>query len=323
MLQTSRRRNPSNELTEAMMKKIEALPRDWLEQHFLAFTAEGMKALLDTCEKAYQMHAPEQTAQAQISESDDSQYLDTFLQKVRKDTLDVCPKSTYSILIFYKTNTMYILGSSLPFQNSANQKGHYLGKGCFGVVKAAIQIWPEARLSAMKVMNIAERIVDGHSIPDYTANYHNEFLISSDMGVASHIGVLKTTSLKAKKGPYKLYMPMEYLGTSLKTQMLTAKWSFEERLHLIVSLLGKIHHMHSIGIAHGDIKPDNLLLLNQVINIVDFGLSKRFAIPTFCKRSRNYICFRISEGSNLDLYSKGVIFHNLPRTYSKGCFLIA
>ena len=38
-----------------------------------------------------------------------------------------------------------------------------------------------------------------------------------------------------------------------------------------------VAYLHEKGIMHGDLKPDNILLMsNEVIKIADFGLAARF-----------------------------------------------
>ena len=54
--------------------------------------------------------------------------------------------------------------------------------------------------------------------------------------------------------------------------------------HIIITIVQTLHYMHSIGIAHGDIKPLNILFNSYgQLKISDFGLS------IICKKNSN--CF--------------------------------
>jgi len=41
-----------------------------------------------------------------------------------------------------------------------------------------------------------------------------------------------------------------------------------------LQILEGVEYLHSIGVGHRDIKPENILLDDETIKIIDFGLSR-------------------------------------------------
>jgi serine/threonine protein kinase len=57
-------------------------------------------------------------------------------------------------------------------------------------------------------------------------------------------------------------------------------WTQQELEKMMMSLVGTLSHMQSVGLCHRDLKPANLFLLNNGhIKVIDFGESKDFFKP--------------------------------------------
>ena len=72
------------------------------------------------------------------------------------------------------------------------------------------------------------------------------------------------------------YIIMELMENNIK--ILRNKLSYIERKAVIIQLIDSINFLHTKGIVHRDIKPDNFLISNNKIKISDFGFSKQIII---------------------------------------------
>ena len=69
---------------------------------------------------------------------------------------------------------------------------------------------------------------------------------------------------------------MEYMpGGSLDTVIgKSASMKTAEKINLLVEIANGLADIHSVGVIHGDIKPQNILLdANKVAKLADFGLA--------------------------------------------------
>ena len=116
---------------------------------------------------------------------------------------------------------------------------------------------------------------------------------------------------------------MEYIdGISLKEyieQEKVIRW--KEAVHFTIQILRGLQHAHDRGIVHRDIKPQNIMLLEDgTIKITDFGIA-RFSrsstntITTKAIGSVHYISPEQASGGNTDaradLYSIGVLLFEM------------
>jgi serine/threonine protein kinase len=98
--------------------------------------------------------------------------------------------------------------------------------------------------------------------------------------------------------------------------------STRELLHIMYSLLHGLSYLHKIGIAHSDIKPENILI-NQKLNtqIIDFGLSctKKckpggtilFLSPEMINNFNLRSDLKLYQVKVADVYSLGIVFYLL------------
>lgn len=119
------------------------------------------------------------------------------------------------------------------------------------------------------------------------------------------------------------YIVMEYIdGITLKEyigQQGAVKW--KETIHFTVQILRALQHAHDNGIVHRDIKPQNVMLLQDgTIKVMDFGIA-RFArengrtVADKAIGSVHYISPEQARGEQTDertdIYSVGIIMYEL------------
>lgn len=106
----------------------------------------------------------------------------------------------------------------------------------------------------------------------------------------------------------KKILIMEFLGPSLDDllEFCGGKFSLKTVCMIALQLIDRIKFIHDNSIIHRDIKPDNFLIgtskKKHIINIIDFGLSKKFISNDShikYKKGRNFIgSFRYSSIRN-------------------------
>ncbi len=118
------------------------------------------------------------------------------------------------------------------------------------------------------------------------------------------------------------YIVMEYIdGVTLKEFIDKAKvLDWKDTVHFTFQILRALQHAHDKGIVHRDIKPQNVMLLQDgTIKIMDFGIA-RFARDERINRDKaigsvHYISPEQASGgitdAKSDIYSMGIIMYEM------------
>lgn len=99
-------------------------------------------------------------------------------------------------------------------------------------------------------------------------------------------------------------------------------FSEKEAATLVIQLLASLKHIHSLSIAHRDLKLENILIGedekgNEVYKICDFGLSREFKLEMMCSPcgTPDYVAPEVILGEeydcSVDMWSLGVITYIL------------
>lgn len=153
---------------------------------------------------------------------------------------------------------------------------------------------------------------------EFIRRFKNE---SKAIAVLSHPNIVKVFDVSF--GDRIQYIVMEYIdGITLKDyldQQKEVKW--KEAIHFTLQILRALQHAHEKGIVHRDIKPQNIMLLQDgTIKVTDFGIARfaRSETRTMTDKaigSVHYIAPEQARGDltdeKADIYSVGVMLYEM------------
>ena len=153
---------------------------------------------------------------------------------------------------------------------------------------------------------------------EFIRRFKNE---SKAIAVLSHPNIVKVYDVSF--GTKIQYIVMEYIdGITLKefiSQKKSVDW--KDAIYFVIQILSALNHAHSKGVIHRDIKPQNIMLLEDgTIKVTDFGIARfsRNETQTMTDRaigSVHYISPEQAKGSVIDekadIYSVGVMMYEM------------
>lgn len=153
---------------------------------------------------------------------------------------------------------------------------------------------------------------------EFIRRFKNE---SKAIAMLSHPNIVKVYDVSF--GDMIQYIVMEYIdGITLKEyigQQGVLDW--REALHLTTQILKALQHAHNKGVVHRDIKPHNIMLLQDgTIKVTDFGIARLTDTQTKTMTEQaigsvHYIAPEQARGSKTDgksdIYSVGVMLYEM------------
>ncbi|QSZ34193.1 hypothetical protein DSL72_005782 [Monilinia vaccinii-corymbosi] len=168
-------------------------------------------------------------------------------------------------------------GQQLPFgedhglTSKYGKFGKVLGAGAGGSVRL-MKRSSDGKTFAVKEFRAKHSY---ESEKEYTKKVTAEFCIGSTL---HHGNIIETLDIVQEKG--KWYEVMEYAPYDLFAVVMTGKMSREEVTCSFLQILSGVTYLHSMGLAHRDLKLDNVVV-NQhgIMKIIDFGSASVFIYP--------------------------------------------
>jgi serine/threonine protein kinase len=152
------------------------------------------------------------------------------------------------------------------------------------------------------------------------ARLHNE---ATALLLASHPSVIKLLGFHSFHEYH--YLTLEYAPFGDITRFANSKngkISSDQAFKFYLQALQGLDYIHSVGIVHRDIKPDNLLVMNEnELRIADFGVTYRPSQPNMAENldltvgTMSYLSPEILEGgvsdSQGDIYAMALTFYQV------------
>lgn len=159
----------------------------------------------------------------------------------------------------------------LPFSKRYSKFGENLGAGAGGAVKLV------TRLSDKKTFAVKEfrQKYQNETKRDYAKKITSEYCIGSTL---KHPNIIETVEICYENE--RILQVMEYCDFDLFAIVMSNKMSREEINCCFKQILSGIHYLHSMGLAHRDLKLDNCVVdARGIVKIIDFGSAVVFSYP--------------------------------------------
>ncbi|CAO1633792.1 unnamed protein product [Parajaminaea phylloscopi] len=149
--------------------------------------------------------------------------------------------------------------------------GKVLGSGAGGTVRL-IKRSKDNKTFAVKEFRQRRA---GESEKEYIKKVTAEFCIGSTL---HHVNIIETLDIISDHGHY--YEVMEYAPFDLFSVVMSGKMCRQEIYCVFRQIVDGVDYLHSMGLAHRDLKLDNCVMTTQnVIKIIDFGTATVFHSP--------------------------------------------
>ncbi|KKA29608.1 hypothetical protein TD95_000668 [Thielaviopsis punctulata] len=176
-----------------------------------------------------------------------------------------------------KSGSSHKAGHSMPFGEDHGlvtkygKFGKVLGSGAGGSVRV-MKRSDDNTVFAVKEFRARHTY---ESEKDYAKKLTGEFCIGSTL---HHGNIIETLDILQERGRW--FVVMEYAPFDLFAIVMTGKMTRPEVSCCFLQILNGVTYLHSMGLAHRDLKLDNVVVsANGIMKIIDFGSAHVFSYP--------------------------------------------
>lgn len=171
----------------------------------------------------------------------------------------------------HKTVTQLPFGEDHGLTSKYGKFGKVLGAGAGGSVKL-MKRPGDGTMFAVKEFRARHSY---ETEKEYAKKVTAEFCVGSTL---HHGNIIETMDIVQEKG--KWYEVMEYAPYDLFAIVMTGKMSKAEINCCFLQILSGVTYLHSMGLAHRDLKLDNVVVNEYgIMKIIDFGSASVFRYP--------------------------------------------
>lgn len=197
----------------------------------------------------------------------------------------------------HKNHQQFPFSDDHALHSKYGKLGKVLGAGAGGSVRL-MKRSSDGKTFAVKEFRARHSC---ESEKDYTKKVTAEFCIGS---ILHHGNIIETLDIVCEKD--KWYEVMEYAPYDLFAIVMTGKMSKDEISCSFLQILNAVTYLHSMGLAHRDLKLDNVVVNEHgIMKIIDFGSASVFKYPfesgitkasgTFIVKYTIYYLLRLSK----------------------------
>lgn len=171
----------------------------------------------------------------------------------------------------HKTPQQLPFGDDHGLQSKYGKFGKVLGAGAGGSVRL-MKRSSDGTTFAVKEFRARHSY---ETEKEYAKKVTAEFCVGSTL---HHGNIIETLDIVQEKGRW--YEVMEYAPYDLFAIVMTGKMSREEISCAFLQILSGVTYLHGMGLAHRDLKLDNVVVNEQgIMKIIDFGSASVFKYP--------------------------------------------
>ena len=175
--------------------------------------------------------------------------------------------------------------NKLSFEQKYEYTGNTLGEGSGGAVKVVKRKSDNVMFAVKAFHPYSDIISDDQQIMSNVNTTHQSYLkkIKAEYCISSilkHSNIISTIEIVESKDNSTLLQVMEYIEYDLFAIVMSEQLHYPEACCYFWQLLKGVQYLHEIGLAHRDLKLDNLVVnKNGQLKIIDFGAAVVFKSP--------------------------------------------